>query len=266
MDLKYLKDFPKLAQKCLENTSYAFQKELIHDFFKEEAPLNKQIVMTQLTIIDSCYSTNMSRRYYAIEEIAEAILKIAHDKNRLKQRFIQYVDNKKNLSDLDEKLFDQRFGYTKTGKRSNRANSLITKYAYFVTDFNFPIYDSIVKEMYPYLCKKCFVDNGFKDFIFKMTYLLNESGISSYDELDMLLWLMGKIDRGNYSLILEQDKYLLLVKKIIGLDKGKSKEVGHKIKKFIYNNIDNLSDVFSEEQIKMIKFVQGKTNTEKVSK
>jgi len=250
-----LKEKSELAQRILENdTQYSRSKITIHEFFeKDNDTISNEIVEKQLTIIDSYYSTNMSRRYYGIEEIAESIIKISTDKRELKNIFIEYTKNPNVLQNVTN-LFNSQYGYNKTGKRFGQATSLISKYAYFITDFNFPIYDSIVREVYPLITDAKLVDNNFGDFIKFMNELLTSSNIDNYNQLDNLLWLIGKINRGNYSLVLKKDKYLTLVGKIDSFDELKSFDVDAKIKEFINLNIDSLFEVFTNDQVEMIKF------------
>lgn len=87
-----------------------------------------------------------------------------------------------------------------------------------------------------------------------MNELLTSSNIDNYNQLDNLLWLIGKINRGNYSLVLKKDKYLTLVGKIDSFDELKSFDVDAKIKEFINLNIDSLFEVFTNDQVEMIKF------------
>ena len=103
----------------------------------------------------------------------------------------------------------------------------MTKVLLFETGFKFPIYDTIACEMYPLVCRKC----GF-DKCKKMSLTVKENGkiqgeqtmiayvkaINSlieqlnyknlnYDLLDRFLWFVGKIRRGNLSLILTREEY-----------------------------------------------------------
>lgn len=245
----------ELANTILEEeTPYLEDKDTIHGFFNNNLDkLSKEIIESQLTIIDSYYSTNMSRRYYGIEEIAESILEISDSKKILKEKFIDYSKKPDIFSKLTL-LFNGRFGYNKKGEKFGRAISLISKYAYFITDFNFPIYDSIVREVYPLITGKKLNNNKIEYFFISMKQLLKSTNIENYNKLDNLLWLIGKINRGNYSLILKKDKFIALVSRISELDSLKSIEVDNKIRDYINNNIDNLFDIFTDRQIAMIKF------------
>ena len=113
-------------------------------------------------------------------------------------------------------LFTEKYGIGKEGNDKGQAISLITKYAYFETNFQFPIYDSIVREMYPLLWEYCGLAknempkmasmvNNITVFIEALDLLKEKLGNPkqlTYDNLDRLLWHTGKIMRGNLSLIL----------------------------------------------------------------
>jgi len=203
----------------------------------------------------------MSRRYYGIEEIAESILKVSNSKDKLKNKFIEYANASNHSIEITD-LFHNKYGYNKKGEEYGRAISLISKYAYFITGFNFPIYDSIVMEVYPLVSKGKKLNRNFLKFIKNMKELLESTQVKSFNKLDNLLWLIGKIRRGNYSLILSKDKYRKLVENI-NLDSLKSDQVDKAICKHVVKNIDSLSDVFTDRQTKMINFSNELTKTSK---
>lgn len=254
-NLSDLKEKAELAFEILEsNTGYSKGKLIIKGFFENNDKLTKEIIEKQLTLIDSYYSTNMARRYYGIEEIAEFMISnITNSKEELKKRFIEFAKEPHNDYKIKD-LFNNHYGYKKTGEPFGKAISLISKYAFFITDFNFPIYDTIVREVYPNLTGYYIDENNFLDFILKTRELLEQSNISNYNKLDNLLWLIGKINRGNYSLILDKEKYINLVSKIKGIKNQKSEDVDKIIKKYITENITSLHEVFSPNQINMIIF------------
>lgn len=248
MSKRNYKEMADLAFNILENdTPYLRAKKTIKSFFKKENENTKDIdlVITRLTVIDSFYSTNMSKRYYGIEEISEELCKF----DNLKSELISYTENLTKNEKLEE-LFLKKYGYKKNGEKFGHAFSLITKYAYFLTDYNFPIYDSIVKEVYHF-----FADDKIKlksskgiDFIKDMKKLSKELLIDDFNKLDNLLWLVGKIRRNNFSLLLNKENYLNYKKtndEIIIKDKEGIK---------LTEKIDLLNDVFTKEQIEIIKF------------
>jgi len=245
-----------LAKEILEKeTPYFKDKLAISSFFNFNSDeYTKEIIEHQLTIIDSYYSTNMSKRYYGIEEIAESILKISSSKNELSKIFQEFVRNPTLNNEIIE-LFKSEYGYNKLGEKYGQANSLISKYAYFVTNYNFPIYDSIVRKVYPLIMKTNIKDDNIVNFIIQMKELLQSSNIENFDKLDNFLWLIGKIKRGNYSLILKKDNYLSLIKKFkYQLEEIEGKNFSEKLFYYIETNIDNLSNEFSKKQIEMIKY------------
>lgn len=250
-----------LAKNILEDeTPYLKNRELIYSFFSRNNDcFTQDIVESQLIIIDAYYSTNMSRRYYGIEEIAQALIGLSNSKAELKNRFIGYASVPNKTNELS-KVFSQQYGYNKKGNKFGKATSLISKYAYFITDFNFPIYDSIVKEVYPLLVGSKISDNNIDGYISNLNKFLDKSDINNYNELDNLLWLMGKINRGSYSSIISKGKYIELVQKIGDFRSKNSISTDKEIKDYINKNIDDLGDVFSEDLVFMINFCKGIIN------
>ena len=129
---------------------------------------------------------------------------------------IQRLDNNNDGSDNRlSNLFSEGYGIGKDAKSKGTAISLISKYAYFLTDFQFPIYDSVVKEMYPKLCNYLFLENmpaikvtDIARYINAIDSLRNIIGTSAtYDAFDRLLWYVGKIHGGNLSLLLNMQDY-----------------------------------------------------------
>lgn len=176
-----------------------------------------------LTVIDSTYSTQMTKRYYGTVELAK-VLYTLNTKKPLYQLFTDFLKDKNFdpffIPKQGTNLFTENYGIDKNGTDKGKAVSLITKFAYFVTDFQFPIYDSIVTELYKPFWTFC----GFSDkplsikkydvpslitaidaFIAK----LEEKRIHiDYDTFDQLLWRTGKICRENFSLILSMEQYI----------------------------------------------------------
>jgi hypothetical protein len=213
-----------------ESSSYSYDKQAIAMIFRtlskgaSKNPYND--ILVGLTIIDSLYSTQMGRRYYGLEELAR-LLSDLQDKTDLRKAFIDLaagkIDSGSKLFEHDRKnLFTEKYGIGKDGSDKGTAVSLISKYAYFLTDYKFPIYDSIAREMYPRIWKYC----GFKEscpsavelsdidgFIKGINNLMGKLSIKSYDTMDRLLWTAGKIMRGNLSLVLTMEEYQELGKK-----------------------------------------------------
>ena len=162
-----------------------------------------------LTVIDSTYSTQMTKRYYGTVELAKVLFEL-NTKKPLYQLFTDFLKDKNfevfSIPGKNTNLFTENYGIDKNGTDKGKAVSLITKFAYFVTDFQFPIYDSIVTEPLP--IKKYDVPSlitAIDAFIAK----LEKEGIHiDYDSFDQLLWRTGKICRENFSLILSMEQYI----------------------------------------------------------
>lgn len=208
---------------------YSIDKALLIKLFKNTSSINFQDVYTRLLALDSTYSTQMTRRYYGIGELAETIYLISNSrdfKRNLKAfaknpESIQIFDyEKKNLKLFvdnrleNSNLFDENFGIGKTGEDKGVATSLISKYAYFETKFGFPIYDSIANKVGPIIWKYCGEDekdkiyetSNIQEYIRRINKLKSLFRIS-YDELDCFLWHLGKLMRINLSLIFSMEEY-----------------------------------------------------------
>ena len=216
-----------------DNSGFSAGKEAIMQVFKTTSDCLKQDIFIRLALIDSMYSTQMNRRYNALDELAGALEKLSKGKEgRLKQLFLDFAINPDRMVEefnYDEiNLFSESYGIGKDGEDKGIAISLISKYAYFETGFKFPIYDSIACEMYPLVWKSCgFGDNrpqwrisaninnyGLKtmvEYVKAINVLIVKLGLNhnekKYDHLDRFLWFVGKIRRGNLSLVLSREDY-----------------------------------------------------------
>ena len=204
-------------------------KKAIENIFRLTNGSKREDVLLRLTVIDSMYSTQMNRRYYALDELAERMVYL-HPTEKLFKDFLKTYDV--NLFNGDKfNLGGEKYGIGKNGEEKGVAVSLISKYAYFETELQFPIYDSIACEMFPRIWKYC----GWKDKAPKLWVLNNEQqtdgentivafakaidelikrlgGNISYDHLDRLLWFTGKIYRGNLSLVVSRKDYEWCIK------------------------------------------------------
>ena len=239
--------FDKISSYESDNSGYSLGKLAIQKVFEATNTYSVEDILARLTIIDSMYSTQMNRRYYGLEELAEVLSEI-NKKQNLAEAFLGFL-NDKDLSRFQIRgkatdLFAEKYGIGKNGEDKGLAVSLISKYAYFETRYQFPIYDSIVREMYPRVWSYCgFPQNempqiktndicSFIDAIDILIGKLNYKTIN-YDSLDRVLWYVGKIQRGNLSLILSRTEYEAFVKKYSQKVKKKEKEVNE----FIFDNL-----------------------------
>lgn len=259
--MKELQHYAELANKILSGaTKYQADKNIISSVFRLSSGKNtNDDVVFRLTVIDSYYSTQLSKRYFGIEEIAKKINEISKNDDVMAELFIEYLEKG---NDKIQKLFKDQYGIRKNGKKAGMAQSLISKYAYFLTDFKFPIYDNLarssftkIREAYSGLMLNKLSDGNF----FKEIKKLNEnSGILDYDKLDNLLWLIGKMTEGSFSLILSKDKYLELINRIDLPDKLDSREADKKIREYIIGHTNSLGDIFNKETVDFIKFCFSK--------
>lgn len=276
--MKELRYYANLAKKILEkDTKYLDNKKLISRIFNTaRSPLNiaiylsKKIIGTKdsllrsvihrLTVIDSYYSTQMTKRLFGIEEVADKIISISDDDYKLGSRFRRSILN--SYADIED-LFQDKYGIDKSGANSKAAQSIVSKYAYFLTNYRFPIYDSFARESYDLISrlypKYNLVDleRTFDFSYFSKIYELNViSGINDLDKLDNLLWLCGKIRNGSLALVLKREEYGELVKHIDFSDCKKSKDYDKKIVAYLQKSIDSrkLTQIFSNDTLEFMRF------------
>ena len=63
-----------------EGSGFSADKDAILKIFSVTNGFEKTNILVRLTLIDSMYSTQMNRRYYALEELAEALATLASGK------------------------------------------------------------------------------------------------------------------------------------------------------------------------------------------
>ncbi|MBR4996827.1 MAG: hypothetical protein IKY84_03035 [Bacteroidaceae bacterium] len=219
-------------------SGFSADKDAILKVFEITRQETKADILIRLTLIDSMYSTQMSRRYYALDELAEFLVGLSEGKQgKLRQMFLNFakdpVKNNRLFNYNKSNLFSESYGIGKDGSDKGVAISLISKYAYFETNFQFPIYDSIACEMYPLVWINCGFDkksmpklihseNGkvvgdttLIEYTKAINLLIEKLDCKelNYDLLDRFLWFVGKIRRGNLSLVLSREEYELTMKK-----------------------------------------------------
>lgn len=229
-----MKEKIKLAEKILEHSSYQNQKDRIEDFFE----ISDNILL-RLIVIDSCYSTNMNRRFFAFEDMEGLINELGENINV--DEFIEHVrDLKKN----------SKIGISKNGNSKGHGISLLTKYLYFQKKFDFPIYDSLV---YTELKKQESLKGPeqpepSKDYFETLQKLKTKHGCI-FDKLDKYFWVCGKIRNGSLSLLTKDKKEyneILEELKVLGLDKEGVKKILKELNVPYFNkkkpseNFDNL--------------------------
>ena len=236
---KLLKLFENIHSEKKDDSGYSLGKSTILKVFKATNGYTHEDILARLTLIDSMYSTQMGRRYYGLEELAVALADV-HKKKYLETAFLDFLKDKDmkpfelgNSKRSKTNLFTEKYGIGKNGEDKGSAVSLISKYAYFETAFKFPIYDSIVREMYPRVWNYCgfpkselpeFKSNDITNFVEMIDLMIRKLNCQyvNYDSLDRVLWYVGKIYRGNLSLVLSREEYDAFAEKYTTLnDKGK---------------------------------------------
>lgn len=211
--------YSNLAHSILnENCPYKTQKEIILKLFlMPNTNFNHfDLVYLRTAVINQFYATNLNMGHYRIDEMALSLCALGDDLT-LREKFVNF-DN--DISDL----FQKQFGIFSNGHTAHRAISALSKYAYFLTNYNFPIYDNLAKVSFSALRNRNFhtintwVDSNIADFLQKMNSLNTISGINDFDKLDNLIWLYGKlVNSPNLALIVNSNVYRILQQSLNGI-------------------------------------------------
>lgn len=206
MNLRY---FATQHFNSLQSSQYAKEKTFINKCFQMSVKNQFDKVKLRLHLIDSLYSTQMSKRYYGIEELIEALAQYSDEE--LINEAHKHINVEK--SQVLEKLFAEKYGYNSIGEKEKKAVSLISKYLYFLTAYQFPIYDSLVKIAYPKVIKKYNIEIGYTkitdaNFVQALSELNRLSGINNFEKLDNYLWYSQKLENNSYSLIFSKEEHL----------------------------------------------------------
>ena len=193
-NLEDLKLFSEQIMERLKDSPYLKEKEFIKETFKKTREQTFYNIKLRLLVIDSLFSTNMSKRYFGIDDLANAI----HD---TEQALIQ----KGSYEQLEE-LFKQSYGFNRE-LNGLKATSLLSKYIHFVRSGNFPIYDSLIKKAYRQINKEEKITPNLDDtnFYYALKSLNEISGINNFELLDMTLWYSQKLTQGSFSLIYSKE-------------------------------------------------------------
>jgi hypothetical protein len=236
-------------------SGYDSQRKILKELFDQTAGSNysKENIMLRLATLDSLYSTNASKSYDAIEEIANEIWNLKGNGNpetNANKFFEEIAQGKMPSNGVDvDNWFNRRFGMQKNCKQGHRMTSLLSKYAYYSrlldsSSNGFPIYDSLVIESIPFVFKFSWPFANRKEiesivrslsqdanstkqvpitlFIQVMSTLCDALGLNKvtsfnmqmYDVLDSYLWRMGKLSNGSLSLLLDKQSYCDMMSKM----------------------------------------------------
>jgi len=182
--VKSLLKYADIAHNILNNESrYNSNKTIISSLFNNAIEKgNIEAIKNRLTIIDSYYSTQMNKRLYGIEEISEQLCQFSDKELRIEvETFLEDPSQGTLLY-----LFNLRYGLNKEGKSEKKSISLLSKYFYFLNNFNFPIYDSLAFDSYALIKRS--IDHSLikltRDNYFKSLNHLNKiSGINNYEKI-----------------------------------------------------------------------------------
>lgn len=241
------------------NTKYLINKNIINSIFAETKNIEDKVI-TRLSVIDSFYSTQMNKRLWGIEEINLAINGISNDDNEIRNFAVEFAANP-NAESRIFNLINDEYGIKKNGQPFGKASSLVTKYLYFITSYQFPIYDSLVRTSYRYLQTRFplfnlpdLTDECDINFFNSINALKNTSQINNYDLLDNLLWLLGKIMYGSFSLMFSQETYLQLVN-LSGAN-ALTKKVDQAIRNYLQININEqqVAQQFGDDFVSFFNF------------
>jgi hypothetical protein len=245
--------YSNLAQTILnQETRYQANKKIIQDIFKTPSITFKDTIQFRLTVIDSYYSTQMSKRLYGIEDIANELVKYSDD--TLKLEIDNFLQNP--TKGIIKELFNKNYGFDKEAKKAKKAISLLSKYLYFLSECQFPIFDNLGVVSYNLLKNNGYIHSIAltNDNYFELMIALNQSStLKDFEKLDNLLWLLGKIKEGSFSILMDKSKYQTIVKQV-DFSKGvKSKEKDTAIRDFIKINY-NTTDLFSPKEKEFLQF------------
>lgn len=245
--------FSNLAQTILrQETRYQANKKIIQDIFKTPSATIKDTIQFRLTVIDSYYSTQMSKRLYGIEDIANELVKYSDDVLKLEiAKFLQ-----KPTKGIIKELFHKTYGFDKEANNAKKAISLLSKYFYFLSECKFPIYDTLGKISYNllknnnHITSQALTDDNYFEL---MIALYHSSTIKDFEKLDNLLWLLGKIKEGSFSILMDKSKYETIVKQVDFSKAFKSQEKDKAIRRYIQDNYKK-SNSFSPIEKEFLEF------------
>lgn len=225
-------------------------------------------ILLRLVLLNSYYSTNAAYSYFSLERLAERIIhettQFAGKSGKLPNDYFYDVvlQNLGKPTTIGKDFFEASYGIKKNGTPGATLKSLISKYAYYCMmmdtkryPLGFPIYDSLARESY----RKVMSALGLKpqtaqtlqsgsigEYISALNELREEifgkgstalfCGLQQFDILDAYLWWMGKLEGGNFSLLLTEGEYKMLINYVkptppIKGDKSRGKKIDEQIAK-----------------------------------
>lgn len=218
--------------------NYKGQRVLLDAAFAS-AGYSANDIITRLIILDQLYSTNVRFSHFALDEMADAILRLGS-----RQQAADYFYNIATGGEDSKHLFDTLYGHNGSGNGVRRTSHL-SKYAYYELLQNkqryplgFPIYDALALDMIPLVFANLRLSpvtsvNKMRihitDFVANVdklrTILLGnyQGSLQPFDILDAYLWRIGKFRSGNLTLLFDkEDDYKMFIKSNAALANGKA--------------------------------------------
>jgi len=189
-----------------EGSYFKKSEKLIKEVFRRKENVKERII-----ILDCIYSTSLRTNRYEVDDLLkeleqpkyENLKEIKNDISCLEKLGLQEIFTKKFGLDNEERIL----------------KSFLSKYFFFLTEFNFPLYDEHVRSSYDDLIfdktKKTDKINKkinthppipYQDVFEKLKYVKDKLKIS-FKELDRFLWLYGKLKGKNYTTFLSKEEF-----------------------------------------------------------
>ena len=203
-------------------------------------------ILLRLVVLNSYYSTNAAYSYFSLEQLAERIIhettQFAGKSGKLPNDYFYDIvlQNLGKPTTIGKNIFEASYGIKKNGTPGATLKSLISKYAYYCMmmdtkryPLGFPIYDRLARESYRKVMKalglkpqtaQTLQSGSIGEYISALNELKEEifgkgstalfCGLQQFDILDAYLWWMGKLEGGNFSLLLTEGEYKMLINNI----------------------------------------------------
>lgn len=200
-------------------------------------------ILLRLVVLNSYYSTNAAYSYFSLERLAERIIyettQFATKSGKLPNDYFYDIvlQNLGKPTTIGKNIFEASYGIKKNGTPGATLKSLISKYAYYCMmmdtkrcPLGFPIYDRLARESYRKVMKALGLKpqtaqtlqsgsigeyisalNELREAIFGKGATALFCGLQQFDILDAYLWWMGKLEGGNFSLLLTEGEYKMLI-------------------------------------------------------
>lgn len=228
-------DYQEVEKKQKDSVSregYWTQMGVIKSlFYPTSSGLTSAQIYLRLVVLDSLYSTNGRYAQFALEELAEDLyIHLNHSDAEAADYFYRIV-TKSEMKSFN--FFNKSYGINKSLHPGAQFKSLLSKYAFYLLSvypdnykFGFPIYDSLALISYQSVCKlleipakrKTDLTKDIEPYVCAMDdvrkHLFDniDSKTQQFVLLDAYLWRLGKIQKGNITLLLARPDFEQFVK------------------------------------------------------